>query len=122
MKFFIKESFAKGYVDPEELKWNYYKKICDDTEMHQCEQIYHYCKDNGIFEKIGARPEIMELVDLYYSVPYMSEDSTKRDPIYNSIIIKRKVRSFLREAEAYLNMMAKAESRNLYREGWMNNG
>ena len=119
-KSFIKQSPENGYVDPEEREWNYYKKICDDTEMHQCEQIYHYCKDNGIFEKVGARPEIMELVDLYYSVPYMSEEA--RDPIYESIIIKRKVRSFLREAEAYLNMMAKADSGNLYREGWMNNG
>ena len=64
----------------------------------------------------------MELVDWYYSVPVMSKKSIERDPIYNSIIIKRKVRSFLREAEAYLNMKAKAELGNLYREGWMNNG
>ena len=118
-KSFIKQSAENGCVDPEEREWNYYKKICDDTEMYQCEKIYHYCKDNGIFEKVGARPEIMELVDLYYSVPYMSEEV--RDPIYNSIIIKRKVRSFLREAEAYLNVMAKAALGNLYREGWMNN-
>lgn len=113
-----------GYVcvDPEELEWDYLKRTCDDNEMYQCEQIYHYCQDNGIFNKLGARPEIMELIDLYYSVPVMSEKSIERDPIYNSIIIKRKVRNFLREVESYLNMMAKAELGNLYREGWINNG
>lgn len=117
MRFFIKQSFVNEYVDPEEREWNYYKKICDDIEMHQCEQIYHYCKDNGVFEKVGARPEIMELVDLYYSVPVMSEKSIERDPIYNSIIIKRKVRNFLREVESYLNMMAKADLGNLLQRG-----
>lgn len=97
-----------GYacVDPEELEWDYLKRTCDDNEMYQCEQIYHYCQDNGIFNKLGARPEIMKLVDLYYSVPYMSEEATKRDPIYNSIIIKREVRQFLREVEGYIKMMA----------------
>lgn len=122
-KSFIKEPASEnGSFDPEELKWNYLKRTCDDAEMHQCEKIYHYCKDNGIFEKLGARPEIMELVDLFYSVPYTSEESTERDPIYKSIIIKREVRSFLREIESYLNMMAKAELGNAYREGWMDSG
>lgn len=114
-KSFIKRGVSKnGSFDPEEQKWNHYKSICDDKEMHQCEQIYHYCKDNGVFEKVGARPEIMELVDLFYSVPYTSEESTERDPIYKSIIIKREVRSFLREVEGYIKMMADRD-RGIYK-------
>lgn len=109
MKSFNTHSSENGWIDSKELQWNYYKKICNDAEMYQCEKIYHYCKDNGIFVKLGARPEIMELVDQFYSVPYMSEAALDRDPIYNSIIIKRQVRQFLREAEAYLEVIAEVE-------------
>lgn len=87
-------------VDPEELKWDYLKRQCNDQEMLECEKLYHqYCND-GTFGLLKPKNEIMDLVNAFYAEPF----SDRTDRIYDCILVRKEVRAFIRGAEMHLKL------------------
>ena len=101
-------------VDPKELEWDYLKRTCNDQEMLECEKLYHYYCDEGTFTRLQPRSEIMDLVHAFYATPFID----RKDPIYDCILIRKEVRTFIRGLESLLKMAYTRSSSEESNNGW----